>query len=405
MEIPRIISVDDHVVEPPDLWVSRLPSQFRDRGPRVIREKGGYVGRPGLSEFVSDPDLPGAAWTDVWHYDDMVWPFMRGYAYSGFEGEDSLKLVTYEDILPGTYQPEARLADMDRNHTEASLCFPTVPRFCGQIFLERADKELALLGVKAYNDWMIDEWCGSAPGRLIPLTIVPLWDADLAAAEVRRCASKGSHAIAFSECPPYLNLPSIYSGHWDPMFEACQETDTVINMHVGSSSQLIRTAPDAPSDMTLCLTYVNAMLAFSDWLYSGNLQLFPGLKIALSESQVGWIPFAAQRVDNTWKKGNEYFTHAGERRATELPSSVIPGRVFGCVFDDLEGLRNRAAVGLEQILFETDYPHSDSTFPLSAKAATDMIGAAGLSESEAHAVLRGNAIKAYSLDQHFGIKS
>jgi predicted TIM-barrel fold metal-dependent hydrolase len=311
--------------------------------------------------------------------------------------------VTYEDVLPGTYDPAARLSYMDANHTEVTLCFPTVPRFCGQTFLERDDKDLALLCVQAYNDWMIDEWCATAPSRLIPLTLVPLWDAELAAAEVRRCAGKGSHAIAFSECPPYLGLPSIYSGDWDRMFEACQETDTVINMHVGSSSKLVTTASDAPSDMTLCLTYVNAMLAFSDWLYSGVLQEYPGLKIALSESQVGWIPFAAQRVDNTWKKGNELFVTEGQRRAKELPSSVIPGRVFGCVFDDVEGLRNRAAVGLGQILIETDFPHTDSTYPHSKKTITEMVSAAGLSEAEAAQVIRTNAIEAYGLDRYFGV--
>jgi predicted TIM-barrel fold metal-dependent hydrolase len=406
LDLPMVISVDDHVLEPPDLWTTRLPAKYKDRCPRVRREKGALI--PEKGGWAHDPEIPGASWVDVWYYDDMVWPLMRGYAQSGFEDEDALKLITYDQVLPGTWQRDARLVDMDNNHTEATVCYPSITRFCGQIFLERDDKELALLALRAFNDWTIDEWAGTArPTRIIPLTLIPLWDATLAAKEVYRCANKGSHAIAFSECPPYLQLPSIFSGYWDPMFRACDETDTVINVHVGSSSNLISTASDAPRDMTLCLTYVNSMLTFSDWLYGGIFELFPGLKLALAESQAGWIPFAAERVDNTWKKGNEKWAETvatARRRATELPSSQVQGHVFACIFDDLEGLRNRDVIGMKQLLFETDYPHADSTFPHSIKTAEEMVAAAGLSEQEIYQFLRGNAIDLYGLDHYFGIE-
>src|SRR5207244_6428848 len=127
-----------------------------------------------------------------------------------------------------------RLEDMDANWIEASLCFPTFPRFCGQTFTEAKDHDLGLLCVKAYNDWMVDEWCAPSNGRLIPLTIVPLWDAALAAAEVRRNAERGVHAVCFSEIPPFLGLPSIHdeNNYWEPFFAACEDTDTVINMHI-----------------------------------------------------------------------------------------------------------------------------------------------------------------------------
>jgi hypothetical protein len=123
------------------------------------------------------------------------------------------------------------------------------------------------------------------------------------------------------------------------------------------------TSSDAPVDVIMCLSYVNALLPVTDWPYSGTLELFPDLKIALSESQARWVPFAAQRADTTWLKAQEKFhsTCPVPRKATNLPSEVIPGRVFFCVFDDLEGLRNRDRIGFEQILFETDYPHTDST--------------------------------------------
>ena len=117
---------------------------------------------------------------------------------------------------------------MDTNWTQASLCFPNFPRFCGQTFLEASDRELALLCVRAYNDWMVEEWCGASDGRLVPLCLVPLWDPQLAAAEVERNAARGVRAVCFSEIPAYLGLPSIHSGEWDPFFAACEATGTVL---------------------------------------------------------------------------------------------------------------------------------------------------------------------------------
>ena len=130
--------------------------------------------------------------TDWWYYEDLKRPLLRVDAAVGVPRDEvTMKGVTYEDMRPGVYQLKPRLEDMDINHLEAALCFPTFPRFCGQTFTEAKDKELALLCVKAYNDWMVDEWCGDSAGRLIPLCLIPLWDVNLAAAEVRRNAERG----------------------------------------------------------------------------------------------------------------------------------------------------------------------------------------------------------------------
>ena len=399
---PRIISVDDHVLEPPDLWMSRLPQALRDRGPQVRREKGVYAPL-GDVRWVADPSHPDARWCDVWYYDDLAEPLRRALAAAGHLDDNPALPITYDDVRPGAYQRDARLQDMDANDTEISICFPNITRFCGQIFHLARDKEVALLSVQAYNDWMIDEWCGGQnPIRLVPLTLIPLWDPLLAAAEVERCAAKGSHAITFSENPVALGLPSIFSSFWDPLFAACQATDTVINLHVGSSSKLLRSADDAPRAVALAFLFVNAQMAFSDWLCSGVLEEFPGLRLVMSESQVGWMPFVMQRLDNTWKKNWGEGPPLG-RSATQLPSAVVPGRVFGCIFDDLEGLRNRDAVGVDQILVETDYPHLDSTFPHSKRVLSQLVREAGLSDEEITKVIRTNAITAYGLDRHYGI--
>ena len=176
-ELPKIISVDDHVVEPAHLFERWLPAKFRDAGPHVERRGIGtmrHIGG-GAYEQTFDDDGPKA---DCWVYEDLVYINKRHVAAVGFDRDDmTMSPITYDEMRPGCYDPKARLDDMDMNWVEASLCFPTFPRFCGQTFLEAKDRELAEACVHAYNDWMVEEWCGDSGGRLIPLTLIPLWDA------------------------------------------------------------------------------------------------------------------------------------------------------------------------------------------------------------------------------------
>ena len=397
-ELPDIISVDDHVMEPKDLWQRELPASLRDRGPRTVREKvrlefkGGHYG---FERGVED-----GHWCDIWLFDDLVVPTGLLHGPAGVPREEQKNIpTTYEDLRPGTYDQAARLEDMTLNHVEAALNYPNVfPRFAGQGFLERADKDLALTCLRIYNDWMIDEWSGGAgKGRLIPLTLVPLWDPQLAADEVRRCAAKGSYAIAFTENPSKLGCPSLYTGDWDVLWEACEESDTIVSMHIGSSSSMPTTSADAPLATSMSLYAQNAQGSLADWVFSGTLSRFDQLKISFAESQVGWMPFQLERMDSIWREGRGDIEHI-----KVAPSEQARGRVYGCVFDDLIGLKCRDEVGLEHILFETDYPHSDGTFPNSRKVARELFAAAGMDAEACYKVLRGNAIEAYGLHR-FGI--
>jgi predicted TIM-barrel fold metal-dependent hydrolase len=250
---------------------------------------------------------------------------------------------------------------------------------------------------------MIDEWCGGdAKGRLIPLTMVPLWDAQLCAAEVRRCADKGSYAIAFSENPHPLGLPSVHDKNkfWDPLFQACEETETVVCMHIGSSSRMPATSPDAPFIVSSTLTFSNAMGSMLDYIFSGTLERFSTLKLAYSEGQVGWMPYVLERADKLWaeRSDNSFGTSLPKR-----PSEYLPGRVYGCIFDDEVGLKNRDIIGMDQICFETDYPHADSTFPRSKEVASEICEKAGLDDDEIYKLIRGNAITAFGLAR-YGIR-
>jgi len=394
-DLPWIVSVDDHVIEPPNVWQDRLPEKFKDVGPKSFRQKGtmNFVG--GVFSFEPDEDGEVGDW---WSFEDGRFPLTRLEAAVGFE-RDQVQVVpiTYDEMRHGCWDPAARIADMDANWTEASMSFPSsFVRFCGQRFLEASDKELADACVKAYNDWQFDEWCGDSNGRLIPLAIVQLWDPQLAAAEVRRNAERGGRAITFSEIPPYLGLPSIHDadGYWDPLFEACAETGTVVNMHIGSSSKMPSTSADAPAAVGSTLTFNNAMASMTDFLFSGVLVRFPELKLSYSEGQIGWIPYILERADKVWEE-NRGWGGIGDK-VPEPPSHYYFRQVYGCFFDDNFGLANIEAVGIDNVCFETDYPHSDSTWPHSKDVALKQMG--NLPADVQRKLVRGNAIKLLSLD-------
>jgi predicted TIM-barrel fold metal-dependent hydrolase len=261
--------------------------------------------------------------------------------------------------------------------------------------MEGNDLELGLECVRAYNDWMIEEWCGDSGGRLIPLCLIPMWDVELAVAELMRNAARGARAICFSEIPTHLGLPSIHTGYWDPLFAACQETRTVLCMHIGSSSKMPAASPDAPPSTDIMLSFNNSMASLADFMFSGVLVRFPELKLAYSEGQIGWIPYALERADNVWSFHSSW-TRAKET-IPEPPSTYYWGRIFGCFTNDVHGLASIDAVGEDNICFETDYPHTDTTWPFVRDEVERMT--AGLTDDQRYKVLRGNAIRMLDLDR------
>ena len=401
--MPWIISVDDHVTEPPDLWTSRLAAKYKDRAPRVHRDRilipadaremaGGIR--------IGDPEGRVA---DYWSYDGK--PMRGGLLIPathavGFEDQKLGNIpMTYDEIHPGAWQQDVRLTDMTSNHVEASLCFcNVVSGFGGQLYLAEPDKEFGLACLQAYNDWMLDEWCaGAGKGRLIPLTLVPLWDPELAAQEVRRCATKGGVAVSFVESPHELGLPSIYSGAWDPFFAACNETRTNISMHIGSSGKIPRTSADSPYMITSILMFVDSMTSALDYLLAGVFERYPDLKIAYSEGQIGWLPYVIRRADKVWAAKDK--EGGGYKRTKNPPSSYVAGHVYGCIFDDDTALLCRDLIGMGQIMMEVDYPHSACSFPNVVEVASGLADIAGLNAEERYKFFRGNAIDAYRLER------
>jgi predicted TIM-barrel fold metal-dependent hydrolase len=368
-----LVSVDDHVVEPPDLFDQHLPERFKDVAPRVITKDDG---------------------SDVWLYEGQELPNIGLNAVSGRPPEEyGIEPASFEQMRPGCYDIDRRIDDMNANGVLGSMCFPSFPQFCGQLFSRTEDKTVALAMVQANNDWHIDQWCGSYPGRFIPLSLPPVWDPQLMADEVHRVAAKGCRAVTFSENPEKLGWPSLHAEHWDPFWAACSDEGTVVCLHIGSSSELVITSVEAPINVMITLQPLNIVQAAADLLWSRVLQQFPDLRIALSEGGIGWVPYFLERVDYVYQNHHRW---TGQDLGGQLPSELFRERIITCFIDDAAGLELRDRIGVEHITWECDYPHSDSTWPRSPETLSASLG--GLTDDEVNAITHENAMREFSFD-------
>jgi predicted TIM-barrel fold metal-dependent hydrolase len=368
-----LVSVDDHVVEPPHVFDGRLPAKYVDVAPKLVRRDDG---------------------TQAWMYDGNAIINVGLNAVAGRPPEEyGFEPTALDQMREGCWDIDERVKDMDANGLLGSLCFPSFPQFCGQLFARTADKDQALAMVRAYNDWHIEDWCGSHPGRHIPCAIPTLWDPQLMADEVRRVSAKGCHAVTFSENPAKLGYPSLHSDHWDPFWAACQETDTVVCLHIGSSSQMVMTAEDAPVDVMITLTPMNIVQAAADLIWSPVLRKFPNIKIALSEGGIGWIPYFLERIDYVYQHHKAWtFQDFGDK----LPSQLFSERIITCFIDDAFGVENRRYLNLDNITWECDYPHSDSTWPNAPELLHKYL--AGVPDSDVNKITHENAMRIFNYD-------
>jgi predicted TIM-barrel fold metal-dependent hydrolase len=366
-----VISVDDHIVEPPHTFEGRVPAALADRAPRVVEKDDG---------------------TQTWVYDGEEIPNVGFNAVVGRPvSEYSFEPARFDEMRKGAWDIDERIRDMDTNGVYASLCFPSfLPGFAGQRIQVGRDPELALATVRAWNDWHIEEWAGSHPGRIIPCQLPYLHDPEVAADEVRRNAERGFKAVTFSEMPHELGLPSLHSGHWEPFIQACAETQTVINLHIGSSGTSPSTSADAPPDVMGVLFFGYAMFAAVDWLYSLVPVRHPDIRICLSEGGIGWVPALLDRLDHMLSYHEMYGTWAG----IELtPAEVLQRNFWFCAVEDPTAFALRDRIGVDKILLESDYPHCDSTWPDTQTVIEREIG--GLPADDVRKITWENASKLY----------
>lgn len=367
----RLFSVDDHIIEPADVWSSRVPARYRDVAPHVIEDGG----------------------REWWVYENTRNTTMGLNAVVGRPKEElNPDPIRFSEMRLGCYDPKARAADMLADGIFASILFPTLPRFAGTLFLTFQDKQLADVCVQAYNDYVMDEWCPAGPpGMFVPTIICQLWDPVLAAAEIRRCAAKGARALSFPENSVPLGEPSYWTDHWNPIWEACQETGVVLCLHIGTSGVISNPSPDAPAVLSYSLLQTGSMMSSVNLMMSPVCRNYPGLKFVFSEGGIGWLPNALERADRMWLRHKLY-----SGLDDLLPSQIFRQNMFLAMIEEPVCLQFRDHIGIDKIMWECDYPHTDCTWPDSTPIAQSIFETARCTPSEIEAITHGNAERVFN---------
>jgi len=363
-----IISVDDHLVEPPDMFEDRLPARLQDRAPKVVVDERGH---------------------EVWEFEGQRFTQVGMNAVAGrSKSMKNLEPTRFADMRRGCWDIHERIRDMDLNGVWASLNFPSmITGFCGRVFAQIDDQDLGWETTKAWNDWMHDAWWSPYPERIIPMGITFLSDPEKGAAEIRRNAERGFTAVTLPERPNRIGLPSIFTGYWDPIIQACADTNTVIALHVASSGGY--DSPEMAPSLQLGATLFGqlSLAAAAEWLWSGYAVKHPNLQITMSEGGIGWVAMLLDRLDNIVDR-------SGYGLGWDVrPADVLKRNFNFCTIDDPSTIVTRHRIGVENIMFETDYPHGDGTWPDTQDLVEEVYG--DLPTDELRAILCENAARVF----------
>jgi len=364
-----VISVDDHVTEPPNVFAGRIEARYSGRAPRLSQDESG-----GLVWAYEDGEMHDAGFGAV-----------AGRPQSAWRHEP----IRYEEIRKGCWDIHARVRDMDTDGVTASVTFPSMCGFAGRKFAASKDPGLGLACVRAYNRWHLEDWASVYPGRMIPMQLAWLPDPRIAAREVRQNAALGFRAVTFPDIPQRLGFRPIDDPAWEPFLRACEETETVICLHTGGAGYILNTREDAPLQLQTSLFPGGAFVAAMEWIWSFVPVRFPNLKIALSEGGIGWVPMALDRLDYVMDHsgGSPVDTPWPEPDLT--PADVLRRNFWFCMLDDPSTLPARDRIGVDHIMVETDYPHADSTWPHTQSLLARRLGPLGAAVAEK--IAYGNA--------------
>lgn len=369
-----IISVDDHISEPPDLFDKHLSGDKLASAPKLESDENGK---------------------DVWCYQGMKFPSVGLNAVVGRPPEEyGMEPTALEQLRDGVYQVDARIDDMNVNGIAASLNFGSVFDFAGGRLSKVPDKDLASIHLSAYNDWHIDEWCGAYPGRFIPCAIVPTWDMDKCLAELERVSSKGCHTVSINENPTVLGLPSIHNEYWKPFFKKINDLDMTICLHIGGGNPSPHASMETPIEAWITTMPMTIATGASDWLQLEALREYPDMRIALSEGGIGWVPYFLERADfsNSRHKAWTNSRFPGDQK----PSDTFKRHFLNCFIDDAFGLQNIEFIGEDNIAYECDYPHSDTLWPEVPEHLWPTIK--HLTDTQIDKITHANAIKWFRFD-------
>jgi uncharacterized protein len=375
----KIIDVDTHVTEMPDVWTSRVPAHMREAVPRVDTDARGNLWWFLGDKRIADPGLTATAGV----------------------GDLKDRPRSYEAMHPAAYDAKARLKYMDELGIWAMVMYPNVGGFGNQQFLKLPDPALKLACVQAYNDWQT-EWASVDSRRLLPIVSTPFWDIEETVREVRRCAAMGHKGILFTGDPQSLGQPMLGNPHWNPLWEVAVELDLPISFHIGSGNMEDGMTREKMKEYGRMATFtelsVNVFLRngmqLNDLIMSGVLARHPKIKFVSVESGIGWVPFVLEALDYQFKDNR-----VTEERPefTMLPSEYFARNVYACYwFEQTAPRRLIDKVGENNILFETDFPHPTSIYGKDVAARIK----GGLSDCEPgveHKILWSNAQKLYKV--------
>ncbi len=336
-----IISVDDHISEPPDMFERHLEGEALATAPQFHTTEDG---------------------ANYWTYQGMTMTSVGLNAVVGRVPEEyGMEPQSLAQVRKGCYDPKARLEDMNVNGIACSLNFGSIGGFDGsRCFHNAPDKELALIHLKAYNDWHILDWCGTDPGRFIPCALLPTWDMGATVAEIKRIAAMGCTSVTLTENPTKIGLPSIHNAYWEPMWKALSEYQITICLHIGSGNPQPHASDETPIEAWITTMPMSIAVGAADWLQLDALLRYPDLRIFLSESGIGWIPYFLERADFSHSR-HKAWTHSGYNGMK--PSELFRRHFMTCFIDDAFGLKNLEDVGEDMVAYECDYPHSDTLWP------------------------------------------
>jgi predicted TIM-barrel fold metal-dependent hydrolase len=368
-----VISVDDHLCEPGDMFDRHLTGEDFATAPKLrTTDKG----------------------TDYWEYQGMKMPSVGLNAVVGRVPEEyGVEPTALTQMREGCYDVHARIGDMNVNGIAASLCFASCVQFDGGVFHKAKNKAQSLVHLRAYNDWHIDEWCGAYPGRFIPCALLPTWDMDATVAEVKRLAAKGCSAVSINENPTKQGLPSIHNPYWEPLWKVITDHDFVMCLHIGAGNPAPHASLDSPIEAWITTMPISIVVGASDWLHLEALHRYPTMKMALSEGSIGWVPYFLERADFSHER-HKAWTHSGFEGTK--PSEVFKKHFLNCFIDDAFGLRNLADIGEDMVAYECDYPHSDTLWPYVPERLWDCVKS--LTDAQIEKVTHGNAMRFFNFD-------
>lgn len=369
------ISVDDHIVEPPNLWTDRVDKRWGARIPHVRRNSDG---------------------ADEWVIDDRVIPLSDVLAIGAVLPDRAARVKCWEDVPAHVYTPSERLHAMDADGVSTSVLYPMVAGVAGQRLGALSDPDLELACARAYNDWLIDEWT-SVSKRFVAQCVIPLSRPADAAAEIRRAVARGHRGVVMPGNPALVRtgLPHVNESDYDPIWEACQELKVPVCFHAGSTSSMQMPpykdySPPIIAALEAMTRPVSSTFLLGNLLFSGILTRYPGLKVVFSESTLAWGAYTIESADHQFER--QRYDMAGR---DVIPSDLFHRQCYLTGWYDSTGARTRKVIGVENMLWSSNFPQATSTWPNASETIEQCFF--GVPQSERQAILVDNAAKLYGI--------